>query len=276
MRDLADLDKDWFKRQLKVAVDATENWPHWAKREAQIGPYSPYRQGEKMMSDNQIADAFRANPGDPEISDRIMANIQEANDTAPDPSGAAGGITQGERDGAIGRVHKAKELIFRLAEKGDKAWSMSVPPQPDDSDNILLEVVSMVPRLLAALEAAEREIGRLQRVNYKEVAEVKSRADFDRRHYEERLKSMGSLLKENLLLSERADTAEAMLADFTTMVKERDEEIRGLKADFEMASRLIRRHFVNTSPLTQEEKAYVDQIVDSPPVGRSMQDTIGQ
>lgn len=65
------------------------------------------------------------------------------------------------------RARKARHLVVKLAAKGDKAWQMCVPPQPDDSDMLLTAVADDVDTLLAtctALEArAERAEGLLSR-----------------------------------------------------------------------------------------------------------------
>ena len=37
-------------------------------------------------------------------------------------------------------LEAAETLICELAKHGDKAWRMSIPPRPDDSDNLLLRV----------------------------------------------------------------------------------------------------------------------------------------
>lgn len=51
------------------------------------------------------------------------------------------------------RSVEADRHVCEIAEHGDKRWRMSIPPQPDDSDMLLVELTRMdVPRLVAMVD----------------------------------------------------------------------------------------------------------------------------
>lgn len=47
---------------------------------------------------------------------------------------------------------KVRQLVYEVCRKGDRAWQMSIPVNPDDSDRLLMRTLDHVSALLAENE----------------------------------------------------------------------------------------------------------------------------
>lgn len=62
----------------------------------------------------------------------------------------------------LARKEAAFRMVCAVAQDGDRAWRMCVPPQPTDSDVCITASLEDIPHLVAALEAAETQIADLR------------------------------------------------------------------------------------------------------------------